>query len=111
MKITNEASFPVLAFGWLASKGYADDVLIGPGEAKDVNGPYLGEMDGGSCHVALIGEVTCQEAPDDVRGMQIGLGMPIHLGADDRGVTIRHHSDPPEDCVLEWRSSSLVHAK
>jgi len=107
MKVTNNTSFVVIAFGYRAPQGYAEDVEIPPGETKDVNGPYLGEMDGEACHVAILGEVICQEEPDDDdgNGYQISLGNPIYLFDDDRGITIRHHEDPAEPEVLEWRNS------
>ena len=82
--------------------------MIAPRETKEVNGSYLGEMGGGSCHVALLGEVTCHEVPDNERGMQIGFGLPISCSEGDRGFTIRHHSEQPEIYVTEWRKSASV---
>ena len=38
--------------------------------------------------------------------MQVLQGVPLVLGMGDLGITIRHHADPPEDSVLEWRQSS-----
>ena len=105
MKVVNNASFAVLVFGWHTSKGYGDDVLVAPGETKEVNGPYFGEMGGGACYVALQGEVACHEAPDNDKGMKIGLGLPIFCAEGDCGFTIRHHSEQPESCVTEWRQS------
>ena len=108
MKITNNASFPIIAFGWQKITGYADDVLIAQGETRDVNGPYIGEMGGGSCYIHLTGELVCQETPDDDKGMCIGIGAPISIGfesTDDRGLTVRHHSEPAEDFVVRWRES------
>src|SRR3989344_4139548 len=77
MKVTNDASFAVIAFGTHNKKGYGVDVRIPAGQSAEVNGPYLGEMGGGSCHVALIGEVTCQETPDDNKGLQVTRGKPL----------------------------------
>lgn len=105
MKVTNNTSFVVIAFGWREPTGYADDVSIAPGATEDVNGPYVGEMNGHPCFVALEGELTCQETPDDDNGIQILPGMHIYLGAGDRGITIRHHSDSPEEYVLRWRAA------
>jgi len=105
MKVTNNTSFSLTAFGYHTQKGYADDVEIQPGETKEVNGPYLGEMGGEKCFVAILGEVICQEGPDDDTGFQIGLDNPICLFDDDRGITIRHHCDPVDPQVLEWRNS------
>lgn len=106
MKVTNNTSFALIAFGWLQPKGYGDDVEIPPGETAEVNGPYLGEMGGGSCHVALAGEVVCKETPDDANGLQVAKGNPIHLGGGNRGITIRHHVDTPDECVTAWRRSN-----
>lgn len=103
MKVTNKATFDVLAFGWHNARGPGDDVRIPAGTSAEVNGPYLGEMGGGSCTLLLAGEVTCQETPDDDNGVQVLPGKPLFLGADDRGITIRHHQEPAEDSVLEWR--------
>lgn len=94
MKVSNTASYPLIAFGWHVQRGYGNDVTINPGETKEVLGPYLGEMDGGSCHVLVPGEISCQEDPDDDRGFQVGLGNQLNLKSDNVGITVRHHSEP-----------------
>ena len=106
MKVTNNAPFDVIAFGTLNAKGYGNDVRIPAGQTAEVNGPYLGEMGGGSCHAALIGEIVCQETPDDDKGLQVLKGMPLCLGTGDRGITIRHYTDMPEKHVMEWRRNN-----
>ena len=106
MKVTNNASFDVIAFGTLNAKGYGNDVRIPAGQTAEVNGPYLGEMGGGSCHAALIGEIVCQETPDDNYGLQVLHGAPLRLGTGDRGITIRHYSDMPEEHVAKWRRNN-----
>ena len=63
MKVTNNTSFTLIAFGWFQSKGYGDDVSISPGQTADVNGPYLGEMGSGHCYIALPGELPVTKAP------------------------------------------------
>lgn len=105
MKVTNETNFSVMAFGYHIHNGYAPDVEIPPGQSMEVNGPYVGEMGGGKCFVAILGDVICQEGPDDNNGYQIGPGNPICLFDDDRGITIRHHEDLVEPQVLAWRNS------
>ncbi len=74
MKINNNTSFKIIAFCWHISHGYGDDVEIEPGESAEVNGPYIGEMGGGSCHVAIEGEISCHEKPDDEDGFQVLKG-------------------------------------
>ena len=106
MKVINETSFPIIAFGIDTEIGYGNDVTIQPGESKDVSGPYLGEMGGGSCHICIEGEVICQENPDDENGFRIAKGAPICLQADRKGVTIRHHEDSVEEHVIEWRAQN-----
>jgi len=106
MKVKNNAPFDVIAFGTHNQKGYENDVRIPAGQTAEVNGPYLGEMGSGSCHVALIGEITCQETPDDKNGLQVTRGQPLCLGDGERGITIRHYADMPEEHVAEWRRNN-----
>lgn len=105
MKVTNQTPFTVIAFGYHLHKGYAPDVEIPPGQFAEVNGPYLGEMGGEACYVAICGEVVCQEGPDDFKcsRYKIGRSNPIRLLDDFRGITIRHQDDPMEPEVQEWR--------
>ena len=108
MLVTNRCSFPLLAFGWADSFGYADDILIPVGESREVDGPYVGEMGGGSCHVALIGSLTFQERPsDDIGFWEIARNVPACLRAGDRGITVRHHEDEPEKEVILWRKMKV----
>lgn len=106
MKVTNNAPFDVVAFGTHIQKGYGVDIRIPAGQTAEVNGPYLGEMGGGSCYVALAGGITCQDTPDDKKGLQVLQGTPLCLGAGDRGITIRHYRDMPEKHVAEWRRNN-----
>lgn len=105
MKVTNNTSYPVIAFGseTMTGLGYGDDVTIQPGDTVEVSGPYIGEMDGGDCYIHLAGEITCHEGPDDDNGYQVIQGNPLCLSASRRGVTVRHHLDPLEQHVAEWR--------
>ena len=103
MKIINKTSFEVIAFGWHNKKGYGDDVPILPGQSVEVNGPYLGEMDGGKCYIALDGEIICHEGPDCDVGLHIAKNKLIALKNGDNGVTIRHCEDELEPQVAEWR--------
>lgn len=103
MKVTNNTSFAVIAFGYHTRRGYGDDVTIQPGEFADVSGPYVDEMDGGSCYIHLSGEITCHEGLDDDNGFQVIQGAPLCLSAEDRGVTVRHYLDEVEPYVAEWR--------
>ena len=64
MRIKNETSFPLIAFGWHEERGFGPEVTIAPGEAKNIFGPYLGDMDDGHCWLAIPGAVTCHEAAD-----------------------------------------------
>jgi hypothetical protein len=97
MKVTNNCSFAVIAFGWHVAYGYGGDVRIEPGRSAEISGPYVGELDGGSCHIALLGEdVVCQEAPDEENGFHVSMGNQLSLGSGktgSRGITIRHFSE------------------
>lgn len=104
MKVTNHASFPVVAFGVHVQRGYGDDVTIQPGQSADVSGPYVGEMDGCSYYVHIDGELACHEKPDDDSGFEIARGKPICLQSGSKGITIRHHEDPAESYVTHWRA-------
>ena len=111
MKVTNNTSFTLIAFGWFQSKGYGDDVSISPGQTADVNGPYLGEMGGGHCHIALPGGITCHEGPDSEDRFHVSQGEPLNLADGDRGVTVRHQADQPEPYVTQWRSRCKAPSK
>ena len=109
MKVTNNASFPVIAFGIVIKIGYGDDVMIPPGKSADISGPYVGKMGGGSCHIHMEGELTCHENPDDDNGFQIAKGEPICLQIDDgKKINIRHFEDPVEDYVMAWRDCNSL---
>ena len=111
MKVTNHAACPTIAFGIVAKVGYGEDVTIQPGESADVSGPYLGEMGGGDCYIHLEGTITCHEGPDDDHGFQVIQGTPLCLGNGGRDVTVRHHLDEPEPCVVQWRHAQPLRKK
>lgn len=98
MKINNNTSSNLIAFGWHAKYGYGDDVEINPNQSAEVSGPYIGEMGGGSCHIVIEGEIVCQETPDDDNGFQVIAGNQLNLQAGDKGITVRHFS---EDRIIE----------
>ncbi|EKE10934.1 MAG: hypothetical protein ACD_15C00175G0004 [uncultured bacterium] len=97
MKIINNCSFAVIAFGWHLEYGYGEDVRIEPGQSAEIAGPYVGELGKGSCFIALSGEdVVCQEAPDDENGFHVSMGNQLSLGSGStgsRGMTVRHFSE------------------
>lgn len=107
MKVFNNTGFAVIAFGWHSKIGYGDDVTIDAGSVAEVNGPYIGETGDTSCYDRLAGMVICQETPDNESVFQIALGLPIHIALGNRGATIRHHSEQPEECVIKWRNSII----
>ncbi|QQR78432.1 MAG: hypothetical protein IPJ68_05135 [Candidatus Moraniibacteriota bacterium] len=111
MKVINKTSYPIIAFGYHVEQGYAEDVTIQPGESADVSGPYVGEMGGGDCYIHLEGAITCHEGPDDDHGFQVVRGTQLCLSADGRGVTVRHHLDEPEPCVVQWRHAQPLRKK
>ena len=97
MKVINRTSSKLIAFGWHMKYGYGDDMEINSGQSVEVLGPYVGEMGGEDCHVALAGsEIVCHDGPDSRDGFHVSLGNPLTLqGEDDEtGVSIRHHSEP-----------------
>lgn len=94
MKVTNSTPYPLIAFGWHLQRGYGVDVTIQPSETMEVLGPYLGELDGGACHVLIPGEISCQEGADDDDGFQVTLGNQLNLASDDVGITVRHYTEP-----------------
>src|SRR3989344_7046710 len=106
MKVINNTGFTIIAFGWHSNIGYGDDVTIDSGSVAEVNGPYIGEMGNGNCYDCLAGVVICQEAPDDESAFQIAIGLPIIIALGNRGATIRHHSEQPEEFVIKWRKSN-----
>jgi hypothetical protein len=106
MQVTNDASFPVIAFCFHSDVGYGNDVTIEPGESAEVQGPYIGQMDGGDCHVIVEGSITCHEKPDDENGFQVLPDQQLHLANGVKGVTVRHYSDEVERQVQEWRMAN-----
>jgi len=93
MQITNNTSFKIVAFGWHEQYGAGDKVEIEPGENSEVNGPYIGEMGGGRCHLALEGEISVHEEPDNDNGFHVSKGNHLNLGAGEKGVTVFHYSE------------------
>lgn len=108
MKVTNNTSFPIKAFGVHTKHGYGTDTHIKQGESADITGPYLGEMGGGSCRISIAGEITCHEGPDGDGTFQISQKSPICLQEGDTGVTIRHWLDDPEPYVTAWWNRDAV---
>lgn len=94
MKVTNSTGFALVAFGWHNSRGCGEYVLIDPGETKDVNGPYLGDMEGERCYIHLGGELNCQVGPDDEVGFKVIKGSPLNLDLGGGcGITVLHFED------------------
>lgn len=93
MKITNNCSYDLVAFGWDTRFGYGDDVTIPTGQTAEVSGPYVGEMGGGACRLALEGEVICHEDQDNENGFNVSRGNHLVLKSDTSGVTIRFFSE------------------
>jgi len=91
MQIVNNTSFKLVAFAWHEQYGSGDKVEIEHGKSSEVLGPYLGEMGGGSCHIALEGEITCHEGPDDDNGFHVSKGNHLNLGNENEGVTVFHY--------------------
>lgn len=107
MLVTNNTSFPIIAFGLDTKVGYGEYTEIPPNESKEVRGPYLGAMGGGSCHAHIEGDISCHEKPDDENGFQVVQDKPLSLQSGTRGITVRHHLDAPEPHVLEWRNANV----
>ena len=93
MKVANNCSYDLIAFGWDTRLGYGDDVTILTGQSVDVSGPFIGEMGGGNCHLVLEGEIVCHEGEDDENGMHVSRGNPLPLQSGTSGITVRHHLD------------------
>lgn len=107
MKVTNYASFPIVAFGWHVQHGISMDVTIKPGVTGEVSGPYLGEMGGGDCFIHFEGELRCHEGEDSDSEFHIGQGKPISFGhKGESGITVRHHLDAAEPHVTAWREEN-----
>ncbi|MFZ2253305.1 MAG: hypothetical protein WAW13_04020 [Minisyncoccia bacterium] len=109
MKVRNRAPYRLIAFGFHTQFGYGDDVEIPPGKTVEVSGPYVGVMGGGSCYVELLGRISCQQFPNNAEGFQVVLGKPFSLSFADRGITVRHYDDMPEEYVLQWRERNPRH--
>lgn len=93
MKITNNCSFDVIAFGWDTGFGYGDEVRIHTGQSAQVSGQYIGEMGEESCRLALEGEIVCHEGADDEKGMHVSEGNQLAIQSETRGITVRHCCD------------------
>ncbi len=93
MKVTNNTSSTLVAFGFHTQLGRGDYMEISPGQTVDVQGPYLGEMGGGKCYVALLGEIICQLDPDNEVGFQVTPGNPLNLASGEHGITVYHYDD------------------
>ena len=91
MNIVNKTTFPVIATCWHKKYGYGDEETIEPDKSMDVSGPYIGEMGGGSCCLAMPGKITCHEKSDDEFGFHVSEGNQLNLGSGESGVAIRHH--------------------
>ncbi len=104
MRVINNTDHPIIAFGVHTKLGYGEDVIIEPGQAAEVQGPFLGEMDNGECYVHIEGELICHSHPDDDEGFQVLKGVPLSLQSDNvLAITVRHHEDAPEPYVTHWR--------
>ncbi|PLX26977.1 hypothetical protein C0583_05300 [Candidatus Parcubacteria bacterium] len=93
MLIINNASFPVIAMCWHKQYGYGDQEIIEPNESENISGPFLGEMDGGECRLAMPGEISCHEDEDNENGFHVSKGSQLNLGNGDFGVIIWHYED------------------
>ena len=98
MNVVNKTTFPVIAMCWHETYGYGYEETIESGKSMDVSGPYIGEMGGGSCCLAMTGKITCHEKSDDEFGFHVSEGNQLNLGNGESGVTIRHHLD---DLILK----------
>lgn len=107
MKVFNQTSSEIIAFGWHREKGYGRDVRIFPGQCADVHGPYLHKVDGKELYVFLQGEIVCTENPDGGVCFQVTLGKRPRYEEGQIGITIRHHLDHPEDFVAQWKKNEL----
>jgi len=93
VKITNNCSYDLIAFGWDTRLGYGDDVTIAAKQSGEVSGPYVGEMGGGSCHLSIEGDIVCHEGDDDSNGFNVSKGNQLALQGGTQGVTVRHFSE------------------
>lgn len=106
MLVTNNTSFQVIALGFDARIGYGNDLVINPGMTVDVQGPYVGEMGCGICYIRIDGKVALCEIIDGKNDLKIGKGIPVSIEIRyGRGVIVRHHEDPVDANVAEWRST------
>lgn len=96
MIVKNKTSFNIIAVCWHRKHGPGKAVEISPGESSEVKGPYLGEMGGGSCHILIEGEIICHEGPDDENGFHVSKGEKLDVGAEEKGLTVFHHSENHE---------------
>lgn len=108
MKVTNNAPYAIIAFGWHRTRGRGDDILIPPGSSAEVNGPFIG-TDDGNPFVELSGTINCHEAPDDEHGFCVKQGKILTAGGFVRGVTIRHPLDEREGFKTVWRHPIAPH--
>ncbi|MHB1163015.1 MAG: hypothetical protein ACYCZZ_00575 [Minisyncoccota bacterium] len=110
MKVTNECSFELIAFGWhksIRSIGYGDDVRIPAGDMAEVNGPLLSVIDGEKYYLFIPGEIICREKPDGAHGFQVVRGAPLGYSGGGRGIVVRHFADEPDPHVIAWREGRM----
>lgn len=97
MQVTNECNFPVKAFCFHKKYGYGECPTIAPGAAQDIQGPYVGQMDGSFC-AAILGSITCRERANNSENQvfQVCQGTPLAVAVDTeqtKGVVVLHHED------------------
>lgn len=94
MRVKNNCTFAVKAIAWYDNYGGGEEALIQPGEENEVEGPYVGEIDGGSCTIFLRGNLTVHEGDDGDANQtfKVAANEPLHLADKERksGILVCH---------------------
>jgi hypothetical protein len=104
MSIKNSTGYNLIAFASDKNRGYSQDHIIEPGKEIQIQGAYLGEMGGGSCHVSMDINIVCVDdvdLDDESKGQYyVTDGIPLCLDGPEFGFTVRHESDKREEHTL-----------
>lgn len=101
MNLINNTSEDIIAIPYSKTQGFGKEITVKPGGKEIIQGPYLGEMGGGSCYVVIQGDdIVCQSSQDDENGYYVAKGSPLILEAEDLGVIVRHFEDEMDEILV-----------
>jgi len=94
MFVTNNTSYPIIAFCWIKDGRFGLDTTIEPGTTGHIFGPAAGKWEGHQGYEFVAGTVVCYDRMFGCNGYPIAKGQPLSWdNGNGAGVTIRHHLD------------------